>query len=199
MSTRTPVSVCSRAIAAALGLVLVAGVARADPYGEDDGRYAEGPGYDYARVLDVQPRYRDVRVDVPERQCWEEQRDAGRYPERGGVAGPMILGGLIGGVLGHGIGHGDGRRLATVAGAVIGTAIGHDVGERARDRDADYDDAPRTTTVQRCQVRYTPRYDRRVDGYDVAYEYGGRRYRTQLPYDPGQRLKVAVAVTPAER
>ena len=33
--------------------------------------------------------------------------------------------------------------------------------------------------------------------YDVEYEYGGQVFHTRLPYDPGERIRVRVAVTPA--
>ena len=37
----------------------------------------------------------------------------------------------------------------------------------------------------------------REAGYQVDYEYCGQRYSTRLPYDPGERLRVQVAVRPA--
>ena len=37
----------------------------------------------------------------------------------------------------------------------------------------------------------------RTVGYHVTYEYNGRHYTTQLPYDPGDRMRVRVAVAPA--
>jgi uncharacterized protein YcfJ len=33
-------------------------------------------------------------------------------------------------------------------------------------------------------------------GYQVTYEYGGQRFSTRLPYNPGNQLPVNVAVTP---
>jgi uncharacterized protein YcfJ len=38
-----------------------------------------------------------------------------------------------------------------------------------------------------------------LQGYEVHYVYGGREYTTQLPYDPGQRLRVNVDVQPESR
>jgi uncharacterized protein YcfJ len=162
------------------------------PVGDDD--RPAGDDYDYARVVDVRPLVTRVRVDEPRRECWDETRY--EAPPRRGVAGPMILGAMIGGALGNQIGRGDGRRAATVAGAIIGTALGHDAAERRRDRD--YDPEPRPYTVQQCDVRYESRWNERIDGYDVTYEYHGRRYHTRLPYDPGDRIRVQVDVAPAE-
>ena len=38
----------------------------------------------------------------------------------------------------------------------------------------------------------------RIEGYDVTYEYAGREYVTRMPYDPGERIRVRVDVTPAD-
>ncbi|MCC7199757.1 MAG: histidine kinase, partial [Gammaproteobacteria bacterium] len=54
-------------------------------------------------------------------------------------------------------------------------------------------------TVERCETRYESRVEQRVEGYRVRYEYGGRQYRTRLPYDPGERMRVQVSVVPAGR
>jgi uncharacterized protein YcfJ len=168
-------------------------------YDDDDGpQYDGGPQYDYARVVDVDPIVRHVRVSYPKRECWNETR----YEEvqSGGprpVAGSMILGGIIGAALGNQVGRGDGRRAATVAGAVIGSAIGHDVGERRNARYASpvYTES-RPYDVQRCEVRNEESFEDRVDGYRVTYEYCGRRQTMVLPYDPGDRVRVRVDVQP---
>jgi uncharacterized protein YcfJ len=159
-----------------------------------------------ARVLEVAPHYDMVRVEVPEQRCWNErvgyERDAG--DDRGRRAGGAILGGLIGGVIGHNLGDEDSRGFTTAAGAVVGGLIGHEVaasrderydGDRREvrgqgygrdDGERRYDREPRY--AQRCQVVSRPDVQRRLDGYDVVYQYQGRRYRTRLPYDPGPTL-----------
>jgi uncharacterized protein YcfJ len=185
-------------LAVAAGLLAAAPPAHADRKGKAPRYYDERPyatGFEYARVVDVDPVVTRVRVEEPRRECWEETRYEAPRP-RPGVAGPMVLGGLIGGAVGTQIGSGDGRRAATVAGALIGSAIGHDVAERRRDRA--YDPGPRAYPVEQCAVRYETRWDERIDGYDVTYEYNGRHYQTRLPYDPGSTLRVRVDVAPAE-
>ena len=157
----------------------------------------DGPQYDYARVVDVDPIVRHVRVSYPKRECWNETR----YEEvqTGGprpTAGSMILGGIIGAALGNQIGRGDGRRAATVAGAVIGSAIGHDVGERRNANAGPVYTESRPYDVQRCEVRNEESFEDRVDGYRVTYEYCGRRQTMVLPYDPGDRVRVRVDVQP---
>ena len=105
----------------------------------------------------------------------------------------MILGGIIGAAIGNQIGHGDGRRVATVAGAVVGTAIGHDASTRAPQRVVT---ESRPYDAERCEVRYDERVEERIEGYRVTYEYNGIRQTTQLPYDPGDRIRVRVNVQP---
>ncbi len=158
------------------------------------GRPQSGREYDDARVVEVDPIVRRVRVEMPRRECWDEVRTA--YPERSHTeaAGPMILGGIIGGVLGSQVGSGRGRDAATVAGTLIGASIGHDTAARRSSRAG----GPEEYTVERCQTRYESTYEERIEGYRVTYEYLGREYTTQLPYDPGDRIRVRVAVSPAE-
>jgi uncharacterized protein YcfJ len=190
----------------AAGLLLTGQAAFAGDHGKwRAGRYDRpySPEYDYARVIDVDPIVRQVRVTTPKRECWTETRyeevQTGGYDPRRGSAGSMILGGIIGAAIGNQIGRGDGRRAATVAGAVIGSAIGHDAaGRRARNAGPVYTET-RPYDTERCEVRYDESYEERIDGYRVTYEYAGRRQTTQLPYDPGDRIRVRVDVRPDYR
>lgn len=172
-----------------------------DPY--DQGRqYDNGDdAYDYARVIDVQPLVTRVRVSTPQRECWDETRvddrgyGNGNSPLPRSTAGGAVLGGIVGAVIGHQIGHGRGRDAATAAGAVIGAAIGS---KQAQARAAYGSAPPREYTVQRCETRYRDEWQERTDGYRVTYVYNGRRQVTQLPYRPGDRIRVRVDVSPAE-
>lgn len=56
---------------------------------------------------------------------------------------------------------------------------------------------PQARDIQRCGTVDTTRMQ--LQGYEVHYVYGGREYTTQLPYDPGQRLRVNVDVQPESR
>lgn len=151
-------------------------------------------GYDYAPVTHVEPIVRQVRVETPRRECYDEVRtvQTDPYISDPGVGGRTLLGGIIGGVIGHQFGSGRGRDAATVAGAVIGSSVGYDSARRtAGSREEE-------VVVQRCEVRYENQYEERIDGYRVTYEYSGREYTTRMPYDPGERMRVRVAVAPAE-
>ena len=162
-------------------------------YGESRTDYDDGHGYAYAHVTHVEPIVHRVSVDRPARDCWDETRQVRYDADEGRTVGSTLLGGFIGGVIGHQIGHGSGRDVATIAGAVIGSAVGHNAAER-NSSPPYYEDR----TVQRCTVRYERNYEERVDGYRVTYRYDGRDYVTQLPYDPGDRIRVRVAVAPAD-
>ena len=73
--------------------------------------------------------------------------------------------------------------------------IGH---REAQRRNAGSYPPGREYTVQRCDTRYSDSYEERIDGYRVTYIYNGRRQVTQLPYNPGERIRVRVDVSPAE-
>jgi len=158
------------------------------PYGEDFG---------YAEVVNVEPNLRQVRSSVPRRECYSATRyvpaeDSGYRRDRP-AAGAMLLGGLFGAVIGHQFDHGHERGVGTVAGAVIGTALGHDAAQRQGEGGR-----MRAVESERCETRYDERYEARIESYQVSYRYLGRTYQTTLPRDPGQQLRVRVAVTPAE-
>ncbi len=97
---------------------------------------------DYGRVLDVEPVFKRVKYQKPQKECWIEQEEhvvtyegsnqSFRQPasnassHRGGDA---IIGGIIGGVIGNQIGRHGGRGArngATIAGAIIGSALANE-------------------------------------------------------------------------
>ena len=47
-----------------------------------------------------------------------------------------------------------------------------------------------------CEVVPTEREFRRPIAYDVDYVHHGVKYRSRMPYDPGNRLRVRVSITP---
>jgi uncharacterized protein YcfJ len=189
----------------ASGLLLAGQAALAGDHGHHYGhtKWRDRPAsdYAYARVVDVDPIVNRVRVSTPRRECWTETRyEEVSYTERTGPrrgsAGQMILGGIIGAAIGNQIGSGDGRRAATVAGAVIGSAIGHDVGDRRNGGSQRVVTESRPYEAERCEVRYDEEFEERIEGYRVTYVYNGIRQTTQLPYDPGDRIRVRVDVHP---
>ncbi|USJ02930.1 hypothetical protein MUG10_19785 [Xanthomonas prunicola] len=55
---------------------------------------------------------------------------------------------------------------------------------------------PPTSTRRNCKVVEVPREFRRPIAFDVDYVYKGTKYRSRLPEDPGNRLRIRVSVTP---
>ena len=50
--------------------------------------------------------------------------------------------------------------------------------------------------MERCETRYREHREERIDGYRVLYRYRGQKYMTEMPYDPGNRLRVRVDIRP---
>jgi uncharacterized protein YcfJ len=142
---------------------------------------------EYAKVLDVTPITRTVRIEQPRRECWTEEVIRERSAENS--AGGMLLGGIIGGALGNRFGRGNGNKAAIAAGAILGAGIGRDMASRSGGR--------YVTEEERCEVITDYREEERIDGYQVKYLYNGRVYFTRTAEDPGKRLPVRVSVTPA--
>jgi len=186
----------------------------------DNGKRRGAPNRftEFARVVDVQPIYKQVRINEPRQECWtEHERQVTGYEQHnrnrryesasaGNNSGGAIVGGIIGGVIGNKLGRGSSkgsRAGATVAGAIIGSAIGNETGgsrrhnrrlrgHEQRESRPIYQDVP----VERCRRVTETRYERRVQHYNVTYRYKGRTFNTQLPRDPGNRLELQVSVSP---
>lgn len=159
----------------------------------------EGAHYGWAAVLRVDPVYDEqpVAADAaaaPQQECWEEQVPVGAGSGADASTGrrtvATMIGAMVGGLLGNQVGKGDGRRAATVAGVVAGGVVGSQVAAERQ----------QYTTQRRCRpatVSSTPG-QRHVVAYDVEYRYRGEVFTSRLAYDPGDRMRVKVSVTPAE-
>ncbi len=178
----------------ALALALVLPVAEADAAGN---AYAYGRNsaiYDYAQVVSVTPNIRYVTVSRPVQECWEETRYYTVDNRPAGGVGATLFGAVVGGVIGHQFGSGRGNDAATVAGTLLGAAIGSDSHRRSHGvRESTQYARP----VRRCETNYQSHQEERVESYRVIYNYNGRKYATDTPYDPGDRLRIRVDVRPA--
>jgi len=130
----------------------------------------------------TEPVYERVSVATPQRECSEEQV----YVPGPRSHTPVILGGILGGVLGHGLGHHSG--VATAAGTLLGASIGRDASLDRR--------AGAYQTQERCSTRRVYRDEERIAGYRVTYRYRGQTYVTRTAEDPGDRIRIRVAMTP---
>jgi uncharacterized protein YcfJ len=162
-----------------------------------DGRYPPPPPpqgdvdnahLGWADVLRVDPVYGVARVETPRQDCYDQT--VVRENRGTGSAAGTILGAVVGGVLGNTVGKGDGRKAATVVGAVAGGAVGNNVSRG--------DGTAYSSTETRCRDVTSVSEQRRIMGYDVEYRYRGEVYNSRLAYDPGERLRVRVSVSPAD-
>jgi uncharacterized protein YcfJ len=153
-----------------------------DPYADPE-RYEapveENVSYGYAQVLRADEVIETVRTRTPEERC-----DGEAQANPGAATTGTVIGAIVGAALGNQVGDGNGRTAATVAGAVVGGAVGRNVAQNnAQPQPA-------------CHMVEVEREERQVVGYDVEYMYKGEKYMSRLPYDPGNRLRIRVSVTP---
>jgi uncharacterized protein YcfJ len=138
---------------------------------------------DYARVIKVTPQYEEV--NRPREVC-EIEYVPEREHRRGSLAGPLI-GGIAGGILGAQVGGGNGRVAASAAGAAIGAVVGDRMSKRERETYTERE-------VRHCEI--VDQWETRLSGYHVVYRYHGLTRTVILPYDPGRRLRLRVAIEP---
>jgi len=180
-------------------LACVAGTAVADPRGRANGR-------DYARVVEVTPIVRQVRIETPSRECWNETeyrtvRHEESYPEsrRSNSAVPAIAGGILGGVIGRQFGGGSGRDAMTAVGVLVGASLASEAARNQAHADSRVSYEQRPVTVERCQTTVAYQVEERIEGYRVTYAYAGREYTTTMASRPGNRIPVRVTVVPSGR
>ena len=138
---------------------------------------------DYAHVISATPRYEEI--NRPREVC-RTAYEPDHGTQHGSLAGP-IIGGIAGGVLGAQVGNGSGRVAASAAGAAIGAIVGDRLSKRNQ---GPY----REREVTRCEM--IDQWETRLTGYHVVYRYRGHTQDTMLPYDPGRKLALRVAIEP---
>lgn len=149
--------------------------------------------YDYATVVDAKPIFRTVRVSTPREECWQEDVVYRQGYDKGNNAVGTVMGGVIGGAIGNAVGHKKrNKQVGAVVGAVVGATLGNAISEssgRSRER-VSYD------TEEVCRVYHDYREEQRIDGYEVRYRYHNRTFSTRTETDPGDSIKVRLAVSP---
>lgn len=193
MTTTTNTTMIKMILAAVvLSLGLSATSAEAGGYAYKD-RRSSPVVYDYARVLSAEPIIRYVTVTTPVKECWEDVEYYSVDHRPHGIGVRTLFGAILGGVIGHQIGSGRGNDIATVAGTLIGASIARD----AALRNGDYGRREYSRPVTRCKTHYQTHEEERIDGYRVIYKYHGQKYATNMPNDPGKRLRIRVDIRPA--
>lgn len=168
------------ALTATAALALASNVAADSKRNEHHGHGYQGR----ARVVDVQPVYRIVRVAYPEKHCRYLEEPDGNHRSNYVAPGELLLGGLIGGVIGHELGKNHNPRAAAVTGAVLGTAVAH--AAHTRHERVDYRAPPR----RHCRVETHYRSEKQFKGYRVTYRYQGELYTTHRHEHPGKWIRV---------
>jgi uncharacterized protein YcfJ len=118
------------------------------------------------------------QVAVPRQFC--NNQPVMVQPQTSGGGG--LLGAIVGGVVGSTIGHGGGRMAATGVGAVVGAIAGNNI---------EANGYRQGQMVPTCTTETS--YENRTVGYNVTYEYAGRQYTVQMPYDPGPTINLQVS------
>lgn len=117
-------------------------------------------------------------VNTPRQVCGVEQVAVPVQKSGGGA----VLGAVAGGAIGNTMGHGSGRAVATMIGIVGGAMVGDRI---------EGGGGTQVQNVERCTTQNVVEY--RVTGYNVVYEYAGRQYSVQLPYEPGPWIRLQVS------
>ena len=125
---------------------------------------------EYAQVLRAEPVYQTLRATSMVERCEQSTPVQGEQEPR--------------------------RGIARVVGAVKDVLTPGKSGA-SDDENADAEDAePIVFPGEGCRMVPVEREFRRPIAYDVDYVHKGVKYRSRLPYDPGNRLRVRVSVTP---
>lgn len=140
--------------------------------------------FDRARVIAVAPQ--TERINYPRQECRTDYVRESYSTDRSPVG--AIIGGFAGGLLGSQIGKGNGR----VAGAAVGAGVGAVVGDRVDNNQPS--GGYRTRPVESCYT--VDNWQTVTRGYFVTYHYNGRDYTTMTDNDPGDFIRVRVAVGP---
>jgi uncharacterized protein YcfJ len=116
------------------------------------------------------------QIAVPRQVCHNQPMVVEQQPS--GAGG--LLGAIAGAAIGSQIGGGSGRGVAMVAGTVGGALLGNNM-----ERGGQY-----VQNVPQCGTQTS--YENRTVAYNVTYEYAGRQYTVQMPYDPGPTIQLQV-------
>jgi len=135
----------------------------------------ENVRYDYAQVLNVEPVFQTLRASRTEEQC-EPVSTRTLAPVQ--VKGEESKGGFR-------------RFWDSVRGIFTDRS---EADEAAVPAHAGSGNAALLTPE--CKIVEVGREFRRAIAYDVDYVYKGIKFRSRLPEDPGNRLKLRVSITP---
>lgn len=129
------------------------------------------------KVISSTPVMQEVLI--PQRSCRDEQVEVEQPKNPAG----SVIGAVAGGLLGSTVGRGSGNAAATAAGVIVGAVVG--------DQAANADKGTSVRTERRCTTQQVR--SQQLAGYDVVYEYAGKRYSTRLAQDPGDTVPLQIS------
>lgn len=91
---------------------------------------------------------------------------------------------------------GEDSRFSRAFGAVKDALSRENKPERDGDKNSKDDKGQDAKDPAKCRPVTVDREFRRPIAYDVDYVYKGAKFRSRLPEDPGNRLRIRVSVTP---
>ena len=125
---------------------------------------------EYAQVLHAEPVYQTLRATSMVQRCEQSTPVAPAAEPR--------------------------RGLSRVVGAVKDVLTPAPDKDKDKDMDTGKDEAEGAPVDGDCRMVPVEREFRRAIAYDVDYVHKGVKYRSRLPFDPGNRLRIRVSVTP---
>ena len=143
--------------------------------------------YEYGTVIESVPIVEYVQVSVPREQCWEQDIVLDQTGPNNGT----VIGAILGGAIGHAVGHKkSNKHVGTVVGAVLGGTVGHAIGAENRHRSI------YRGSEEVCRVYEEYQEEERIVGYQVRYRYNSGTYTTRTETDPGDTIKLRLAISP---
>lgn len=140
-----------------------------------------------ARVISTTERYVTVREVRPTEECREVQVNSS-----GSTSShtPELLGAILGGAIGKEFD--DSSDAGALIGGLLGASIASDMEKKnAKNKGSSRTEIQCATVNREVEVR-------RVDGYDVTYEYDGNLFTYKMNYYPGTTIPVRVFVLPVQ-
>jgi uncharacterized protein YcfJ len=141
----------------------------------------------YVEVISVERLSRTVVSTRPVTDCSYQPVRHHRHRNQWSDNSKRVLGAIIGGSIGHAVGHSNSNKKA---GAVVGAILGGTIAGEHRSRPHYRRSRSQCSTVYRHH-EYTV-----DDGYLVKYVYNGEVYTAHTDRHPGDRMRVAVSLSP---
>jgi len=139
----------------------------------------ENVRYDYAQVLNVEPVFQTLRATRTEEHC-EPVSTRTLAPVQ--VKGEEEKGGF--------------RRFWDSVKGMFGERRDEGEAELVQGAESRGSTGNAAMLTPDCKIVEVGREFRRPIAYDVDYVYKGIKFRSRLPEDPGNRLKLRVSITP---